>query len=124
MVSPIFVTLSDITNDLDLITARLESSPLKDQLDRVRLRLDAVTDQTVGLEPPPPPMPEITVHEMEQDIAAWVAQCGYDEVLSALITTCHYWATVALTPPIAGRAALWTAREQALRQAERDGRLL
>jgi hypothetical protein len=56
--------------------------------------------------------------DMEVDLAAWVKALGYDEVLSALITTCHYWATCTETPPIEGPNELWTKREHALRWAE------
>ena len=56
--------------------------------------------------------------EMEMDLATWVETLGFDEVLSALITTCHYWATHTESPPIEGPNELWTARERALRHAQ------
>ena len=61
------------------------------------------------------------LREMEMEIAAWVEALGYQEVLSALITTCHYWATHTASPPLDGSTEVWRAREQALRQAQREG---
>jgi hypothetical protein len=59
--------------------------------------------------------------EMEHAIAHGVEHQGYEQVLDALIDTCHYWATSGDGPPIEGPAALWTKREQALRHAQREG---
>jgi hypothetical protein len=60
--------------------------------------------------------------EMEREIAFWVEELGYDEVLSTLITICTFWATARSIAPIEGPCELWTRRERALRYAQREGK--
>jgi hypothetical protein len=55
--------------------------------------------------------------EMAMEIAYWVEELGYDCVLEALQSTCHYWATAGDTAPPHGSADQWGARERALRHA-------
>jgi hypothetical protein len=56
--------------------------------------------------------------EMQNDIAYWVEEVGYEGVLDALIATCQYWATSGDIPPIEGPSDLWIKRERALRHAQ------
>lgn len=56
--------------------------------------------------------------EMENDIEHWVEECGFDDVLDALICACNYWATQKDTPPIEVANEVWTRREHALRHAQ------
>jgi hypothetical protein len=58
--------------------------------------------------------------EMAMDIAYWIEACGYDEVLSAMISACQYWATTGDEPPIECDSDRWERRESALRRAQRE----
>jgi hypothetical protein len=46
----IFATLCDLVDELERMTYRMESSPVKDQLESLLERFDAVIDRTIGLE--------------------------------------------------------------------------
>lgn len=48
----LFVTLCEIVAEFEGLTARMESGPIKAQLEDVIERFDAVIDRTIGLEAP------------------------------------------------------------------------
>jgi hypothetical protein len=58
-----------------------------------------------------------TQDEMKNDIGYWLEQCGYVDVVDALIDACDFWATTETvdlldhTPP-----TKWGTRVDALRQ--------
>jgi hypothetical protein len=58
--------------------------------------------------------------EMGMEIAYWVEEVGYADVVDALISACQYWATAGDEPPIQCSAEQWAKREQALRWALRE----
>jgi len=58
--------------------------------------------------------------EMAMEIAYWVEEVGYAEVLEALRDACNYWATTGEEPPIQCSGEHWAARERALRWAQRE----